>query len=304
MGLIEWFSVMRRTLSARNKSMKLKRSLRSSQKITRRLAEFGQGASSICVETKYGPFLVDPSDLKIARNLLHYDQFNEAEIDLLVSLSKIHDPRLLIVGGHIGTVALPVASSYSRVDVVEANPKTASLLQRNIALHDLKHVNLFEIAAAEVEGTIEFLMNTVNSGGSKRFPRVFNQSHFFDAKKVVVKSARLDDLLTDDYDVVFIDIEGAEYFALQGMTRLLDQSTYLCLEFMPHLIKQVASVSIGDWLSCIPKKYDAAYFLDTNQFADGRLELELAFEKKFENLENADQVVCFCRSTNPCCIGL
>lgn len=61
--------------------------------------------------------------------------------------------------------------------------------------------------------TLSFLTNKVNNGGPKRLPNVLEPSYVFDSETIVVDSAPLDSVITENYGTIFIDIEGGEYFA-------------------------------------------------------------------------------------------
>ncbi len=53
--------------------------------------------------------------------------------------------------------------------------------------------------------------------------------------------------------LIFVDIEGSEYFAFKGMQKILKQSKVLITEFVPHHLKNVSSVSVLDfWLTLSP----------------------------------------------------
>jgi hypothetical protein len=67
-----------------------------------------------------------------------------------------------------------------------------------------------------------------------------------------IESAPLDELLPGEtFDVVLMDIEGSEYFALQGMQQILASAAVLQVEFAPHHLQFVANVSVADFLATI-----------------------------------------------------
>ena len=55
--------------------------------------------------------------------------------------------------------------------------------------------------------------------------------------------------------MVLIDIEGSEYFAMQGMEKILSNCNTLIVEFLPHHLKNVADVSVEQFLSLIPQQF-------------------------------------------------
>ena len=69
---------------------------------------------------------------------------------------------------------------------------------------------------------------------------------------VSVEAVRLDDYLEHEgFGLVVMDIEGSEYFALQGMQRILKGSRALAIEFLPHHLKNVSRVSVQQFLSLV-----------------------------------------------------
>jgi hypothetical protein len=64
-----------------------------------------------------------------------------------------------------------------------------------------------------------------------------------------VPSVKLDDLLKDQsFDLIFMDIEGSEYFAMKGMPNLLAQCKVLVAEFIPHHLDRVGGISVSDFI--------------------------------------------------------
>ena len=72
----------------------------------------------------------------------------------------------------------------------------------------------------------------------------------------LVDGVRLDDILAgQSFDVVTMDVEGSEYFALRGMPRLLAGARLLQIEFLPHHLRNVSGVSVRDFLNVIPAHF-------------------------------------------------
>ena len=100
-------------------------------------------------------------------------------------------------------------------------------------------------------------MNVVNSGGSKRLPKNNEYMYRYDNPEVIeVQAYSLDDYLDENnLDLVLIDVEGSEYFAMQGMEKILSNCNTLIVEFLPHHLKNVADVTVEQFLSLIPKQF-------------------------------------------------
>jgi FkbM family methyltransferase len=158
-----------------------------------------------------------------------------------------------VVGTHIGAIAVPLARDCRELVAIEANPNTFKLLEANVRLNALNNVTLHNVGASDKEETLSFLLNRDASGGSKRMPATQRFFYTYDQPEVInIPAVSLDDLLGErTFDLIFMDIEGSEYFALKGMRKILARSRALMVEFLPHHIADVANVGIDEFLSVI-----------------------------------------------------
>jgi|APCry1669189070_1035195.scaffolds.fasta_scaffold21145_1 FkbM family methyltransferase len=199
--------------------------------------------------TQNGIFCVDPRDQFVAKALIEQSSYGLHE---LARLNQFLDTQssVLMLGPHIGALAVPLSKNIKELVVVEANPDTHRLLLINVLLNACNNINVFHAAANHEDGQIEFVMNTANSGGSKRMPLHKDQAYFYDDPQVqTVPAARLDDLLNGHtFDLIFMDIEGSEYFAMKGMPRLLSACKFLVTEFIPHHLDRVGGITVSDFL--------------------------------------------------------
>ena len=213
----------------------------------------GKDVKAIIVETKNGTFAVEPADLEVGAKLREKGEYG---IDEIKRISQFIDKNstVLIVGAHIGSLAIPIAKTCSKVVAIEANPNNFKLLETNVKLNNTSNITLHNIAASNKQEVIKFQLNTVNSGGSKRVPVTNHYMYTYDNPEVIdVEAYALDTYLSnEDFDLVFIDIEGSEYFAMQGMADILGKTKSLIVEFLPHHITNVAGVKLADFLGNIP----------------------------------------------------
>jgi FkbM family methyltransferase len=226
---------------------------RKSAKISRQL---GNGVKSVIVDSKNGILAVDPRDLEVGYKLRNYGSYGLDEITRINQLITTKS-NVLIVGAHIGSLVIPIAKNCNKVVGIEANPNNFNLLKTNIHLNKAENVSIHNIAASSKQETIKFQMNIVNSGGSKRLPKNNEYMYRYDNPEVIeVQAHSLDDYLDENnFDLVLIDIEGSEYFAMQGMTKILANCNTLIVEFLPHHLKNVADVTVEQFLSLIPKQF-------------------------------------------------
>lgn len=217
----------------------------------------GAHVEGLLVNCENGVFLVDPEDQAIGGILRKKGSYG---LDEIKRLDKYLTPesRVLIVGAHIGTLAIPIAKMCKEVTAIEANPKTYSLLEKNVALNKVTNCRTLNIAAGDKEESIEFLLNRANSGGSKRVPKIKRPNYYYDnPEKISVKSVSLDIFLnTQQFDLIIMDIEGSEYFALKGMPKILSEAKALAVEFEPHHLKNVSGVSVTEFVSVVSPYFD------------------------------------------------
>lgn len=200
--------------------------------------------------TEQGIFCVDPRDNFVAASIKLDGEYGTAELANLKSLVP-REASVLLVGAHIGTLAIPLSKWVANLAAVEANPDTFRLLELNLMMNQCGNVAAFNYAANNTTGTLEFVMNTENSGGSKRKPIFHDPSFFNDNPKIVqVKAAALDEVFPNAiFHLIFMDIEGSEVFAMQGMPNLLSRALIVVAEFIPNHLIKVANVGVEEFLA-------------------------------------------------------
>lgn len=202
----------------------------------------------VVVRTDQGYFCLDPDEQFVSRALLASGEYGLGEVARARQFLT-GDSRVLVVGAHIGTLAIPLSRSCRELVAIEANPRTYELLELNVLMNRCANVRTYNVAANDRDAPIEFVMNTHNSGGSKRMPLHRDETYFYDQPTVVqVRGVRLDDLLEGAFDVVLVDIEGSEYFAFLGMQRILAGAATLIVEFLPHHLSRVAGITVERFL--------------------------------------------------------
>ncbi|MGB0152279.1 MAG: FkbM family methyltransferase [Candidatus Poseidoniaceae archaeon] len=226
---------------------------RTSKRFQRSL---GHDVTGLIVDAKNGRFAVDPADLEVGAKLRLHGAYGMDEVERIAGLID-ETSSVLVVGSHIGSLVIPIAKMCRKVVAVEANPRNYRLLETNIKLNDATNVEPHHVAASAKEEMIRFQMNTVNSGGSKRVPVHNRYIYTYDNPEVIEVQAYALDAYLDDhaFDLVLIDIEGSEYFAMQGMTSILGQTKTLIVEFLPHHITNVAGVVLDDFLAQVPEHF-------------------------------------------------
>jgi FkbM family methyltransferase len=216
------------------------------------LKTLGAKAMGVFVQAPWGLMLVDPRDGHISRQFLRHGIYNPEEIALLESLTKPSD-RVLLVGGHIGGLAIPLSKSVRSIDVVEASPVNYQLLVANVALAGTLNIACHHWAASEGEGQLKFLVSSENSGGSKRSPAYLKEQYQYDKPEcITVPSYALDNKFLNQFEIILMDIEGSEFSAMKGGENLISNCRMFIFEFIPDHIRNVAGITLTEFLDIIP----------------------------------------------------
>jgi FkbM family methyltransferase len=136
------------------------------------------------------------------------------------------DGIVLEVGAHVGHWTLRLAARAAAWIAVEANPDTASILRRNLAINDIHNVQVLPVAAWD--SATELWLDDPHghqAGGSTRTLEVDGRAELAHPDGPPTVPARpLDELLDfERLDLVKLDVEGADLHALRGMSGLLRQ---------------------------------------------------------------------------------
>lgn len=245
----------------------------------------GSHLFAFIAKTKYGLFAVDPEDFGVGLHLLRQSSYGEAEINSLKQYINF-ESSVLILGAHIGSLAIPLSKYCKKVVAIEANPVTYKLLTINISLNGVSNCEAINIAANDKCESIDFLLSKSNTGGSKRVPKTKDYIYYYDKPQTVsVNAVSLDDYLKEkDFDLILMDIEGSEYFALKGMQEILGRSKVLVVEFLPHHLKNISGVTVEEFLAVIESHFSTLIIPSKQLKVD-----KLKFKESLKELYDKDQ---------------
>ncbi len=173
-------------------------------------------AGKMEIKTLHGvKLLIDPAkDKGVELALYQTGTYEKGTIQLLGDFLK-SGSIFLDIGANIGlmsTIASKIVGEKGRVYAVEANPKTITVLQHNLALNQCENVELIPLALSNEKGTAVIYENwQVNRGGAS----LISQG---DTEGLPINTERLDALFAPDSPIhlVKIDVEGFELEVLKG----------------------------------------------------------------------------------------
>ncbi|MEO5891099.1 MAG: FkbM family methyltransferase [Ferruginibacter sp.] len=153
----------------------------------------------------------------------------------------------LDLGANIGSTVIPLCKRRADITAVavEAAPWVFSYLQKNIALNDLKNVQLINNALFNEDDRELDFFSPMEKFGKGSLSPVFTQ------EGVKVKTRRVDTLVNDlklsKVDLIKIDVEGFEYFVFKGAEDLLSAADAppIIFEFVDWAEQQAMGLQPG-----------------------------------------------------------
>lgn len=218
-----------------------------------KLKRMALGPHSIGVlnDTQNGLLIASAYDTTVGRKLAFDGKYDVEALDSLRTLVT-PDSSVCFIGCHVGSLLVPIARIAKSVVGYEANPATFRLLEMNVKINNLRNIRLFNRAVGDKAGKIEFVASRLNPGGSKIKPKKDRFIYRYDhPDHIVVEMVSLDEHCAEQFDVIVMDIEGAEFMALKGMPNALRRCRHLKLEFVPHHLENVSGVSNEEFLGVV-----------------------------------------------------
>ncbi|HWI03067.1 MAG TPA: FkbM family methyltransferase [Acidimicrobiales bacterium] len=197
----------------------------------------GQPRRAVPVETDVGRLLVSEHDRVVHRVLRDTGIWEKEESDALRGLLA---PGMTFVdiGAHVGYMSLLAARAVGptgRGIAVEPAPGNFELLLANLLHNRVSNVVAIPAAAWKETGPVPFSLDEFNTGDHRAYARAGAET--FD-----VPGYALDDVIPDNLtvDVVKVDAQGTDHYALLGMGRTLARCRpVLLVEYFPPGITEL-----------------------------------------------------------------
>ena len=196
--------------------------------------------------------------------------FEPSEVKLVKQLVK-PGQTVLDVGANIGYYTLlfsRLVQTSGQVVAFEPDPQNAAILHRNLDENGCGNVSLHQVAVGDRAATTRLFRCDGNGGMHRLYDSICCSEKYVEVSTVVLDSVLA---ATPRIDFIKMDIEGYEYFALQGMRSILTKhAPTLMTEFSPFALAETGVTatamiqffadqgytisSIGDNL--VPQDYD------------------------------------------------
>jgi FkbM family methyltransferase len=172
--------------------------------------------------------LVDSNEKSVGTHLAN-DGFWEAWVTSFFTFNIIPGDVVCDVGANYGyytRLFQKLSGEMGKVFAIEANPNLCNLLRTSIEQFPMDNGATIEIInGAALDSRRQVTLNVSESlGGSS----IFYDGHV--KEKILVESFPLDEIISEKVDVIKLDIEGSEPYALFGMERLMRSARLVVVE--------------------------------------------------------------------------
>ncbi len=181
-------------------------------------------------------------DRMLATFLWKFGLLEGYEMNLFQSLLKEGDV-MLDIGANMGVYSLissPKIGKSGKVIAFEPDIDNYTIFKKSITANQFKNVMVYPYAVSNKNEKIYFEKNTFNSGNHQiRKEKTANFQTSIDA-------VMLDDFLRNEQkiDIIKIDIQGAEFFAFEGMKELIARFPKLII-FSEYWVKGLRDMGVN-----------------------------------------------------------
>ena len=189
---------------------------------------------------------VDLWDSAVSNHLFVHKTWEPEETQLVANLLKPGDV-FVDIGANIGYFTLLASTSVGpagRVFAFEPEPRNFALLCKNSQVNHCSNVRCEAKAVTNVNQPLEIHLSSFNFGDHRIFASHDDEEYNRGRQRT---RTRIEGIALDSYlppgsrvDFIKMDIQGAEYFAIQGMKRVLtdNPAVMLLIEFWPHGLRE------------------------------------------------------------------
>ena len=255
---------------------------------------------SLLTRTRHGWMTYSNKDLAIGRLLFLEGHFEyELIARTIVLLRELALPRgglLVDVGANIGTVTLTLLREgiFGHAIAVEPTPGNYRRLARNLWLNGLRHrVRPIQGAAGSESGTVHMTLSPTNHGDHRMRPSTsLGPERMMESAwpSVDVRCDRLDDIVAERPDLLWMDVQGSELRVLQGAPRLLAAGVPVVMEFAPYWIAQ-AGIDVTEFCEFFSARFGTFFDLRAPMPTRVRAAEITALFERYSALEYSDLLV-------------
>ncbi len=223
-------------------SFKLRPPLRNyAGRWSRKLAPPGITYVDVNVRGLKFPLCVDTNS-NVGYRLFYYSEFEPGETRVIGSILSAGDV-FVDVGANVGyytVLGAKLVGLNGEVHAFEPSPDSIELLKKSVEASGLSNIFVNEIGLFDRKAELPIFLSSKNIG-SNSFAEVAEQKGSAPAK-VITLDAYVKEHKLDRIDVIKMDIESAEFAALQGMKETLQKfHPKMLIEINPERLAAMGS---------------------------------------------------------------
>ncbi len=193
----------------------------------------------VTVPTAHGTFWIDPVSL-LGIALTNQGEHEHGMVQTLEKFLKSGDTFVDLGAneGYFTVIGARLCGAEGRVLAIEPQHRLLPVIEQNLKLNGLAHVEVLNAAISDQRGTATLhLTASTNSGGSG-----FHRHSKYKLPTQEIGTLTLEEALDaqklEQVDLMKVDIEGFEYEALLGSTKVFEQHRVkaLALELHPTIL--------------------------------------------------------------------
>lgn len=191
--------------------------------------------------------------------------YEKAELTVYKALLR-KASMIVDVGGNIGlytVIGARYMNPMGRIVTFEPVPSNVDHLKINISLNSVeKKVTVEPLAIGENDGMIDLFISEKSLGNHS----ASSDNAGKNSKKISINKTSIDNYYRknniENLDILKIDIEGYDYFALKGALKTINKyKPTLFIEFIPDLVRN-CGINPEDFGSILFKLYDHCFVVD------------------------------------------
>lgn len=181
----------------------------------------------------FSDILIEIDLRKFAERAIPFNAYEPAISRKILDVIK-HDDVIFDVGSWIGYYTLLAARRANRVISIEPDDINYDRLKRNVQLNNFSNVTILNIAVGDKSSD-----GTLVQGMGSSSHRIASQG-FGKIVKIDTLDNIIDELRIKEINVLLMDIEGYEYFALKGLTHSLSKKVVknIICEIHPEMLRE------------------------------------------------------------------
>ena len=188
-------------------------------------------------------------------NVLFYGSYESFELRLLSALAlQIDEPVFVDVGANVGHHALYMSTSVNQLHAFEPNPCLWSLITEKLSANKVKNTTLHRFGLGVITESKPLYLGP--ECGEASLISSVNRNYFVSNAPVDIISGdeSFHKLGIHKLDLVKIDIEGFEKYAIEGMILSLTKSRPIMLVELTEIGREQFG-SFSEFIKIFPKNY-------------------------------------------------